>query len=185
MVQILVNQLVDASRQFHIAVTALHEKRHEQEKRRERIGASRIMMNPDVLFYDENLIDDNTDNNNNNNNNSSHLVVAMPMLQPAQQQRLMTPQTNLLLERASEIHDIEENIIEIGVMMRQLAEHAAIQNEQILRIDDDLMMAETHTTEAHRQLTHYLSAISNNRWLAVKIFGVLLFFIVLFVMFFI
>jgi syntaxin 5 len=70
-------------------------------------------------------------------------------------------------------------------MMRQLAVLTAAHNEQILRIDANLTMADRHVTEGHRQLSHYLSSISNNRWLAVKLFGVLLFFIVLFVLFFI
>jgi syntaxin 5 len=164
MVQILANQCAETTRAFHTAITALYAKRQEQEKRRSRIGASRVMLDTTVTE---------------GSTTEGSLMIAMPTL------RTQRPELTLLLERASEFRDLEANVIEVGTMMRQLAVLTAAHNEQILRIDANLTMADRHVTEGHRQLSHYLSSISNNRWLAVKLFGVLLFFIVLFVLFFI
>jgi len=177
MVDILTMLLVDISRRFQTIGSLLHTKRQEQEKRRERLGAFR----PTIEFHEVPVIDD----GDGHGQDETLLMITMPTLRTSHQLMSPSPQIGLLMERASQIRDLEANVIEMGDMFRKLAEHVAIQNEQILRIDDNLMMADIHADEAHRQLTHYLTSVSTNRWLAVKIFGVLLVFIVLFIVFFI
>ena len=91
------------------------------------------------------------------------------------------PMAQLLMTRAHQIQDIEAQIMEVHAMYQQMAEHVAIQNEQILRIDDNVMMSAMHAEEAHGHLLHYLASVSSNRWLLLSLFGVLLIFILLFV----
>ena len=42
---------------------------------------------------------------------------------------------------------------------------------------------ETNVGEAQKQLVKYLQSISSDRWLMIKIFGVLIFFFLIFVVF--
>ena len=176
MIRILTELSRDLSHRFHGTVTALYKKRENQEKRRERIGSSRIILNTDYYTPIEDDVNPTMDED-------SRIMVMIPTVRTTHPSP--TPQVRLLMERASEIRDIEANVAEVGQMYRQLSEMVAVQNEHIRRIDENLVMADMHANEAHRQLTHYLSKVRSNRWLIAKMFGVLLIFIVFFLVFFI
>lgn len=49
------------------------------------------------------------------------------------------------------------------------------------RIDENVEEAVTNVDNAKAQLLKYLNGISSNRWLVMKVFGVLLVFLVLFI----
>ena len=51
------------------------------------------------------------------------------------------------------------------------------------RIDSNVDEVETNVGEAQKQLVKYLQSISSDRWLMIKIFGVLIFFFLIFVVF--
>ena len=53
------------------------------------------------------------------------------------------------------------------------------------RIDANVDAAVANVGSAQEQLIMYLSKISGNRWLAVKVFLVLIIFIIIFVVFFV
>jgi len=90
---------------------------------------------------------------------------------------------DLLAARARQIQDIEGQIIEVGEAMKKMNEIVLIHGETIARIEDNVMESEVHAENAHHQLLQYLASIKSNRWLMIKLFGVLLLFIVLFVVF--
>lgn len=55
----------------------------------------------------------------------------------------------------------------------------------IRSISDDLEDVSVHVHEGHKQLLDYLPKVTGNRWLYLKIFGVLIFFMLLFIIFFV
>lgn len=61
----------------------------------------------------------------------------------------------------------------------------AEQGEMMQRIDANVDAAVANVGSAQEQLIMYLSKISGNRWLAVKVFLVLIIFIIIFVVFFV
>lgn len=107
------------------------------------------------------------------------------MPQQQQQQQLLFKDTSneYLEERANTMHSIESTIVELGTIFNQLATMVQHQEEIITRIDSNVNDASLNVEAAHESLLRYFNTISNNRWLMLKIFGVLFGFFILFVVF--
>ena len=59
----------------------------------------------------------------------------------------------------------------------------AEQGELAVRIDENVNESVANVDNAQTQLLKYMNSISSNRWLIMKIFGVLISFLVFFVVF--
>ena len=98
----------------------------------------------------------------------------------AQQQMMLQEfedqQSSYLQQRSNAIESIESTISELGQIFGQLAHMVAQQGETVQRIDDDVMQVSDHVEGARRELLKYYASMSNNRWLMLKIFGVLIVF---------
>jgi syntaxin 5 len=104
--------------------------------------------------------------------------------QGGQQMQLAAPQQDAYLaSRAEALQQVERTIAELGGIFQQLATMVAEQGELAVRIDENLEDANANVDNAQAQLLRYLQRISSNRWLVMKIFAVLLAFLVFFVMF--
>lgn len=102
------------------------------------------------------------------------------------QQQLVLPQQQqdgYLSSRAEALHNVETTIVELGTIFTQLAEMVHAQGEMTQRIDENVEEALGNVDAAKQQLMRYLATISTNRWLVMKVFGVLLAFILFFVLF--
>eukprot|EP00127_Corallochytrium_limacisporum_P006737 Clim_evm7s235 gene=Clim_evmTU7s235 len=88
-----------------------------------------------------------------------------------------------LQSRHEAVNQIESTITELGTVFQQLARMVQEQGEQIMRIDANVQDAEMNIEGAHNELLKYFTSISNNRMLFLKVFGVLLFFFIFFVVF--
>lgn len=51
------------------------------------------------------------------------------------------------------------------------------------RIDTNIQDVEMNVESAHSEILKYFQSVSKNRWLMIKIFGVLIFFFIFFVIF--
>ncbi len=58
----------------------------------------------------------------------------------------------------------------------------AEQRETVQRIDDNVMDVVDNVGGAQRELLRYYASVSSNRWLMLKIFGVLIVFFLLFIL---
>lgn len=99
-----------------------------------------------------------------------------------QQQLLMNDQVDLS-DRADKMHLIESTIVELGTVFNQLATMVQAQGETIQRIDMNISETTGNVEAAHDALLRYFASINSNRWLILKVFGVLFFFFVVFVIF--
>lgn len=84
-------------------------------------------------------------------------------------------------ERANTMQTIESTIVELGGIFNQLATMVHQQDEMIVRIDANVSDTHMNVEAAHESLLRYLQTVSNNRWLMFKVFGVLFFFFLLFI----
>lgn len=105
------------------------------------------------------------------------------MHQQQQQQSILMNDHMDLAERADKMQFIESTIVELGTVFNQLANIVHDQGEQITRIDMNISDTTAHVGAAHDELLRYFASINSNRWLILKVFGVLFFFFVIFVMF--
>ena len=84
--------------------------------------------------------------------------------------------------RSEAIEAIEKTISELGGIFGQLAQMVSEQSEMIQRIDHDTDDVVTNVEGGQRELLKYWGRVSSNRWLVVKMFGVLMIFFLLWVL---
>ncbi|GIL42089.1 hypothetical protein Vafri_131 [Volvox africanus] len=109
-----------------------------------------------------------------------------PATQAAQQQmqtQIMAPPDTYVSSRADALRNVENTIVELGTIFNKLSELVAEQGELAIRIDENVEDTLSNVNAAQAQLLKYLNGLQNNRWLVLKVLGVLLVFLVLFVMF--
>lgn len=100
------------------------------------------------------------------------------------QQQLLGPMEDTYMNsRADALRNVESTIVELGGIFEQLAHMVAEQGEMAVRIDENVDETVTNVESAQAQLMKYFKTISSNRWLAMKVFSVLLMFAVLFIVF--
>lgn len=102
-----------------------------------------------------------------------------------QQQQLMLydESDNYVQQRAETMQNIESTIVELGGIFQQLAHMVKEQDEMVERIDSNVQDAEMNIEAAHGEILKYFQTVSKNRWLMIKIFGVLIFFFIFFIIF--
>jgi syntaxin 5 len=85
--------------------------------------------------------------------------------------------------RADTMHTIESTIVELGGIFSQLAHMVKEQEEMVQRIDTNVEDTLFNVELGHNEILKYFQSVTSNRWLMVKIFAVLIFFFLLFVVF--
>ncbi|XP_070505490.1 syntaxin-5 [Chironomus tepperi] len=108
----------------------------------------------------------------------------IPKNQLQHQQMLLYDDTDQYVQqRAETMQNIESTIVELGGIFQQLAHMVKEQEETVGRIDSNIQDVEMNVEAAHSQILKYFQSVSKNRWLMIKIFGVLIFFFIFFVLF--
>lgn len=90
---------------------------------------------------------------------------------------------NYVQQRAETMQNIESTIVELGGIFQQLAHMVKEQEEIVERIDTNIIDAEMNIDAAHSEILKYFQSVTKNRWLMIKIFGVLIFFFIFFSLF--
>jgi syntaxin 5 len=98
------------------------------------------------------------------------------------QMQMMEQQDTYIQSRSTAIESIESTIAELGQIFTQLATMVAEQRETVQRIDADTMDIASNVSGAQRELLKYYASISSNRWLMLKVFGVLIVFFLVFIL---
>ncbi|WVF69472.1 hypothetical protein IAT40_004249 [Kwoniella sp. CBS 6097] len=99
-----------------------------------------------------------------------------------QQMQLVEQQDNYIQSRSTAIESIESTIAELGSIFSQLAGMVAEQRETVQRIDADTTDIAANVSGAQRELLKYYASVTSNRWLMLKIFGVLIIFFLAFIL---
>ncbi|KAF8898952.1 t-SNARE [Infundibulicybe gibba] len=98
------------------------------------------------------------------------------------QMQLVEQQDTYIQSRSTAIESIETTIAELGQIFTQLANMVAEQRETVERIDADTIDIAANIEGGHNELIKYLDRISSNRWLMMKVFGVLIVFFLVFIL---
>jgi syntaxin 5 len=98
------------------------------------------------------------------------------------QMQMVEQQDQYIQSRTSAIESIESTIAELGQIFTQLANMVAEQRETVQRIDADVVDIASNVGGAQRELLKYYASIASNRWLMLKVFGVLIVFFLLFIL---
>ncbi|WMV42804.1 hypothetical protein MTR67_036189 [Solanum verrucosum] len=103
--------------------------------------------------------------------------------QQQQQQQIVPLQDSFMQSRAEALQNAESTIHELGSIFNQLATLVSEQGEVAVRIDENMDDALTNVEGAQGALLRYLNSISSNRWLMIKIYSVLIFYLMIFLFF--
>ncbi|KAG8960801.1 cis-Golgi t-SNARE syntaxin [Tulasnella sp. 419] len=98
------------------------------------------------------------------------------------QMQMVEQQNDYIQSRSTAIESIESTISELGQIFTQLAQMVAEQRETVQRIDADTIDIANNVSGAQRELLKYYASISSNRWLMLKVFGVLIVFFLVFIL---
>ncbi|CDP03373.1 unnamed protein product [Coffea canephora] len=107
-----------------------------------------------------------------------------PLLQQQQSQQQLAPlQDNFVQSRATALQNVESTIHELGNIFTQLATMVSQQGELAIRIDENMEDTLASVEGAQSQLMRYFNSISSNRWLMIKIFFIVILFLMIFLFF--
>ncbi|KAK7300577.1 hypothetical protein RJT34_11424 [Clitoria ternatea] len=98
-------------------------------------------------------------------------------------QQVVPRHENYTQSRATALHNVESTITELSGIFSHLATMVAHQGELAIRIDDNMDESLANVEGAHSSLLRHLNRISSNRWLLIKIFAILIFFLMIFIVF--
>uniref|UniRef100_A0A7S4VKK9 t-SNARE coiled-coil homology domain-containing protein n=2 Tax=Ditylum brightwellii TaxID=49249 RepID=A0A7S4VKK9_9STRA len=96
----------------------------------------------------------------------------------------LIPDQNYLRERADAMSTVETNIVELGTIFNKLAVMVGEHREMVERLEDNVDDANQNISLTFNTLTDTLNNLQSNRQLAMKLFGIVALFIVLFITFF-
>lgn len=85
----------------------------------------------------------------------------------------------LPLRSAEALEQIEKTIVELGEMYKKLIEIVHMHEDLSIRIDENLQETLKWVDKGHGELLKANDAMAGNKWLIIKIFAILIFFIIL------
>lgn len=104
-------------------------------------------------------------------------------LSTSQQMQLIDERDSYIQNRADTMQNIESTIVELGSIFQQLAHMVKEQEETVQRIDANVEDTQLNVDLAHTEILKYFQSVSNNRWLLIKMFLILIIFFIVFVVF--
>jgi syntaxin 5 len=96
----------------------------------------------------------------------------------------LIPDQDYLRDRADAMEQVESNIVELGAVYNRLATMVHEHKDMVQRVEDNVDEANSMVTMGMNQLVDTLANLRSNRGLALKVFSILVAFIISFIIFF-
>lgn len=96
----------------------------------------------------------------------------------------LIPDQDYLRQRADAMSQVESNIVELGTIFQKLAVMVNEHRDMVQRVEDNVEDANTNLNLSLATLTDTLQNLQTNRALMAKVLGILVLFIVMFIIFF-
>jgi syntaxin 5 len=113
-----------------------------------------------------------------------HDIQQMEMESGLQETMQLIPAQDYLRERADAMSTVETNIVQLGTIFNKLAVMVSEHQEMVQRVEDNVEDANTNISLSLGVLTDTLTSLRTNRMLALKVFSILVMFIIFFIVFF-
>lgn len=177
----LQSKLANMSNHFKSVLEVRSENMREEQSRRQQFtqGSVSTMLPPSVVSGKQgSLLLQEQDSV------SSVAIDLEPAMGQLTMQQAIQDDTDAYVQsRAETMQSIESTIVELGGIFQQLAHMVKEQEEMVERIDSNIQDTELNVEAAHAEILKYFQSVTNNRWLMIKIFAVLIFFFIFFVVF--
>lgn len=102
----------------------------------------------------------------------------------AQRQYQLIPDQDYLRQRADAMTQVESNIVELGTIFYKLAVMVNEHREMVQRVEDNVEDTNANVNLSLATLTDTLRDLQTNRALGMKVLGILVLFIIMFIIFF-
>ena len=89
-----------------------------------------------------------------------------------------------LRQRADAMTQVESNIVELGTIFNKLAVMVNEHRDMVMRVEDNVEEANTNLNLSMAALTDTLQNLQTNRMLMAKVLGIVVLFIIMFIIFF-
>lgn len=180
-VMALQSKLANMSNHFKSVLEVRSENMREEHSRRQQFtqGSVSTMLPPSVVSGKQGslLLQEEASSN-------SIAIDLEPAMNHQLMQQAMQDDTDAYVQsRAETMQNIESTIVELGGIFQQLAHMVKEQEEMVERIDTNIEDTELNVEAAHTEILRYFQSVTSNRWLMIKIFAVLIFFFIFFVVF--
>lgn len=96
----------------------------------------------------------------------------------------LIPDQDYLRQRADAMSQVESNIVELGTIFNKLAVMVNEHRDMVQRVEDNVEDANTSLNLSLATLTDTLQNLQTNRALAAKVLGIVVLFIIMFIIFF-
>ncbi|XP_076641371.1 syntaxin 5 [Halictus rubicundus] len=179
-VMALQSKLANMSNHFKSVLEVRSENMREEQSRRQQFtqGSVSTMLPPSVAGKQGSLLYQEQDSP------SSVTIDLEPAMGQLSLQQAIHDDTDAYVQsRAETMQSIESTIVELGGIFQQLAHMVKEQEEMVERIDSNIEDTELNVVAAHAEILKYFQSVTNNRWLMIKIFAILIFFFIFFVVF--
>lgn len=187
MVLALQSKLASMSTDFKQILEVRSENMKHQKSRRDQFGQATSLpansVSPATAKQGSLLLSEENQAVSIDMSDTSPLLGPPARIQTQQQIALYDESDNYVQQRAETMQNIESTIVELGGIFQQLAHMVKEQEEIVERIDTNIQDAEINIEAAHGEILKYFQSVSKNRWLMIKIFGVLIFFFIFFIVF--
>ncbi|KAG5317205.1 STX5 protein, partial [Pseudoatta argentina] len=179
-VMTLQSKLANMSNHFKSVLEVRSENMREEQSRRQQFtqGSLSTMLPPSVVSGKQGslLLQEEISSN-------SVAIDLEPVMNQQLQQIIQDDTDAYVQSRAETMQNIESTIVELGGIFQQLAHMVKEQEEMVERIDSNIEDTELNVEAAHTEILKYFQSVTSNRWLMIKIFAVLIFFFIFFVVF--
>jgi syntaxin 5 len=101
-----------------------------------------------------------------------------------QRQYQLIPDQDYLRQRADAMSQVESNIVELGTIFNKLAVMVNEHRDLVQRVEDNVEDANANVNLSLATLTDTLRDLQTNRALGMKVMGILVLFIIMFIIFF-
>lgn len=158
MVETLKTRLLEATKEFQDLLTLRTEMMKKQDNRRNMYSFSAGMASKQGVEMD---------------------------IESGQQQemQMMDRGSAYFHSRAEAVESVQKAIAELAQIFQKVATMVTQQEEMVQRIDQDVDSSARNMNQGQSELLRYYNSISSNRTLILKVFGVVLFFILFFIIF--
>lgn len=96
----------------------------------------------------------------------------------------LIPDQDYLAERADAMEQVESHIVELGTIFNKLAVMVNEHRDMVTRVEDNVDDANATINLSLNTLADTLTSLQTNRALFFKVFGILVSFIIMFIVFF-
>lgn len=181
----LQSKLAHMSNDFKEVLEVRTENLKHQKNRREQFSQSTTVSTPSKGFGNQGQSVLLQDEAQHSGFSDGHVAINMDNMEPRHrhQLQLIDEQDDYIQSRAETMQNIESTIVELGQIFTQLAHMVKEQEEAVQRIDSNVEDTQLNIEAAHSEILKYFQSVTNNRWLMIKIFAVLIIFFIIFIVF--